>query len=67
VMTRLADGFEGRCDVVRKVTAMLGFLALALSPSFEDWEQSPEKRGQFLAYYATAMALIWLGLDGWMQ
>lgn len=48
-----------------KLVAILGFLALGLSPSFVDWQQSPEKRPQFLAYYGVALALIWLGLDFW--
>src|SRR4029077_15288105 len=34
-----------------KVAMMFGFLVLGLSPSFMDWEQSPELRWQFLAYY----------------
>ena len=48
-----------------KLVAILGFLALGLSPSYIDWQQSPDKRYQMVAYYAVALALIWLGLDFW--
>ena len=51
--------------MIKRLTAMAGFVALALSPRFEDWQQSPEKRGQFITYYAVALVLIWVGLwDG---
>ena len=44
---------------------MLGLLALGLSPSFVDWQQSPELRGQVIAYYGVGLALIAFGLwDG---
>jgi len=46
----------------RRVIAMAGFVTLGLSPSFVDWFQSPERRGQMLAFYAVGLALIWLGL-----
>jgi hypothetical protein len=49
---------------MRKVMAILGFLALALSPSFVDVQQSPELRPQMFVYYAVAIILIWFGLDG---
>jgi len=45
-----------------RLTLALGFLALGLSPSFIDWEQSPELRPQFVAYYAIALLLIYDGL-----
>ncbi len=47
----------------RKVSAILGFIALGLSPSFVDWEQSPEKRPQMYVFYAVGIALIWYGLS----
>jgi hypothetical protein len=46
----------------RKLLAVGGFVALGLSPSFEDWFQSPEDRGKMLAFYGVGVALIWLGL-----
>lgn len=46
----------------RKLLAMAGFVVLGLSPSFEDWKQSPEDRGKMLAYYGVGLAFIWLGL-----
>ena len=52
-MRRLSPG--------RKLMAMVGFTVLALSPSFEDWEQSPELRRQFLVYYGVALPLIYFG------
>lgn len=47
-----------------KILALLGFLALGLSPSFVDWEQSPEYHWQFVAYYGVALGLIAAGLWG---
>ena len=38
--------------------AIVGFVLLGLSPSFIDWQQSPDRRGEFLAYYAIAIGLI---------
>jgi len=46
----------------RKLMAMGGFVVLGLSPSFVDWFQSPERRGQMVAFYAVGAGLIWLGL-----
>jgi hypothetical protein len=48
-----------------KLLAVTGFLALALSPSFVDYQQSPELRWQIGLYYVVGIALIWAGLDGW--
>jgi hypothetical protein len=49
----------------RKALAVAGFVVLGLSPSFEDWKQSPEDRGKMVAFYAVAVALIWCGIfDG---
>ena len=47
----------------RKISAILGFVFLGLSPSFVDWEQSPDKRPQMIAFYAIGIALIWYGLS----
>lgn len=46
----------------RKVAAMISFVVLGLSPSFEDWQQSPEKRKQFLLFYGVAGTLFYYGL-----
>jgi hypothetical protein len=46
----------------RKVLAITGFVVLGLSPSFEDWRQSPQDRGKMVAFYAVAVVLIWYGL-----
>lgn len=46
----------------RKVSAIAGFVALGLSPSFVDWQQAPEKRKQMLLFYGVGIALIWFGL-----
>jgi hypothetical protein len=48
-----------------KLSVMAGLIVLGLSPSFIDWQQSPDKRHQILGYYGVAIALIALGLwDG---
>jgi len=48
-----------------KVGLMLGLLILGLSPSFVDFEQSPDLRWQMFAYYGVALTLIAFGLwDG---
>lgn len=46
----------------RTGAALVGFLILGLSPSFVDWQQSPDKRGQMIVFYAVGLALIYLGL-----
>ena len=46
----------------RKIAALAGFLALGLSPSFVDWQQSPGKRWQIAAYYLGAIALLYYGV-----
>ena len=48
----------------RKLATIAGFIVLGLSPSFIDWQQSPEKRNQILVYYGIAVFLIWYGLWG---
>lgn len=49
---------------MNRVLAIVGFVVLALSPSFVDFQQSPNLRGQMLAYYGVAIALIYFGLWG---
>jgi len=46
----------------RKLIATVGFIALGLSPSYVDWQQSPEKRKSILIYYGVAVGLLWAGL-----
>lgn len=57
----LSDGSEIGDDM-RTAAALAGFVVLGLSPSFVDWQQSPDKRGQIAGYYAVALALIWWGM-----
>lgn len=47
---------------MRALSALLGFLILGLSPSFIDWQQSPERRAEIVIYYAIALVLIWIGV-----
>lgn len=51
---------------MNKLVAIIGFLVLALSPSFVDWQQSPELRHQMVWYYAIGIFFIMFGLDGWI-
>lgn len=46
----------------RKLLAVAGFIVLGLSPSFVDWQQSPEKRKQIILFYGAGIALFWAGL-----
>ena len=46
----------------QKISALAGFLVLGASPSFVDWEQSPDKRKQIVLFYGVGIALIWFGL-----
>ena len=46
----------------RRYLALAGFVVLGLSPSFMDWEQSPEKRGQMIGFYAVGLVLVWYGI-----
>jgi hypothetical protein len=41
---------------------MAGFIVLGLSPSFVDWQQSPDKRKEMLLFYGIGLTLIYLGL-----
>ena len=47
---------------VKKAAALAGFVFLGLSPSFVDWEQSPEKRGQIIGFYGVGLALVYFGI-----
>lgn len=47
---------------MKTVLAFGGFLMLGLSPSFVDFQQSPEKRGQIIAFYAVALTLLYIGV-----
>jgi hypothetical protein len=50
---------------MNRIVAVVGFVVLGLSPSFEDIKQSPEDLPKIVGYYAVAIALIWAGLwDG---
>lgn len=46
----------------RAMVALAGFVVLGLSPSFVDWQESPEKHKQMIAYYAIAIGLIGIGI-----
>jgi hypothetical protein len=46
----------------RKAAALAGFVVLGLSPSFVDWQQSPDKRGQIVGFYALGLTLVYVGL-----
>lgn len=46
----------------RSVLALSGFVILGLSPSFVDWQQSPEKRKQMVGFYLVALVLIYYGI-----
>lgn len=46
----------------KKAAALGGFLLLGASPSFIDWEQSPDKHKQIVLFYAAAISLFYYGL-----
>lgn len=46
----------------RTVAGLAGFVVLGLSPSFVDWQQSPEKRRQIVLFYLLGLGLIWFGI-----
>jgi hypothetical protein len=46
----------------KKLLALGGFLVLGLSPSFVDWQQSPDKRKQIILFYGAGTAMFWYGL-----
>jgi hypothetical protein len=48
-----------------KVALLVGVLVAGLSPSFVDWQQSPEYRREILIWYGVAGSLVVFGLwDG---
>jgi len=49
-------------DAGRRTAALAGFVVLGLSPSFVDWQQSPEKRRQIIFFYAVGLGLVYFGL-----
>lgn len=46
----------------KKAAAISGFVILGLSPSYVDWQQSPEKRKSIIAFYAVGIFLIYYGI-----
>ena len=46
----------------RKLAALAGFVVLGLSPSFVDWQQSPDHRREIVFFYAVGLSLIYFGL-----
>jgi len=48
--------------VDHKISALVGFIVLGLSPSFVDWQQAPDKRKQILLFYGVGLALVYYGL-----
>jgi hypothetical protein len=47
---------------VKGGAGLAGLIILGLSPSYQDWKQSPDRHGEFLAYYAVAIALVYWGI-----
>lgn len=52
----LVNGGNGK-----KVAALGAFIIMGATPSFVDWEQSPEKHKQIVTFYAVAIGLFWYG------
>ena len=48
----------------RKAAGLAGFVILGLSPSFVDWQESPDKRAQMVLFYAVALVLVYYGVFG---
>ncbi len=46
----------------RKALALAGFVILGLSPSFVDWQQSPEQRAEIVGFYAVGLTLVYFGI-----
>lgn len=46
----------------KAVVALTGFVILGLSPSFIDWQQSPDKRKEMVMFYVAAILLIGIGI-----
>lgn len=55
------DVMNGK-TVVKHIIAIIGFLALGLSPSYIDWKEEPEMRRSMVWYYLITLALIWFGI-----
>ena len=49
-------------STAQKAAALGGFIVLGLSPSFVDWEQSPEKRKQIIGFYGVGLVLVYFGI-----
>ena len=59
----LAQGTSQQIQgAIRACLDGLGFIVLGLSPSFEDWKQSPQDRKQMVAFYIVAIGLIYYGV-----
>lgn len=59
---RAASAAGSRLTPPHKAAALAGFVVLGLSPSFVDWQQSPEKRGAIILFYAVGLALVYYGI-----
>lgn len=46
---------------MKTFVALVGFVVLGLSPSFVDWQQSPQERPKMVAFYAVGLYLVYLG------
>lgn len=46
----------------KKAAAISGFVILGLSPSYVDWQQSPDKRKSMIMFYSIGVLLIYFGL-----
>lgn len=46
----------------KTAAGLAGFVVLGLSPSFVDWQQSPEHRREILLFYGVGLALIYFGV-----
>jgi len=46
----------------KKGAALVGFVIMGLSPSFIDWQQSPDKRRKMIAFYLIGLSLVYYGL-----
>ncbi len=45
----------------KKAVALGAFLLMGATPSFIDWEQSPEKHKQIIVFYVVAIGMFWYG------
>lgn len=45
----------------KTLLALAGFVVLGLSPSFVDWQQSPDERPKIVAFYAAGLFLVYIG------